>query len=239
MKNWHCYINNQACGPYPENLLRELIDRGQLTVGTYVYNDSPEDAPKGWQRAGDTEIAALFLNNPQRTLPLPPIQNTGTSRVSPAASQENAENRPRRFSYEGEATALRGTSDAPLILGVIGSVLMIPGIGCSVCLAAGIGAGSGAISGNKLAAAGGIMGGAVIGLVLAVLPIILGIVGGVKGKSSPKTSGLLLAIATMFAAIAWFLTMFVSLFYLAAFILYLIGAIIAYTQKKAETPLEY
>jgi hypothetical protein len=69
MKNWHCYINNQTWGPYPENLLRELIDKGQLTADTLVYNDSPEEAPKGWQRAGDTEIAALFLNNSQGTQP--------------------------------------------------------------------------------------------------------------------------------------------------------------------------
>jgi hypothetical protein len=68
--------------------LRELINRGQLTADTYVYNDSPEDAPKGWQRAGDTEIAALFLNNSQGTQTLLPIQNQGTTSVSPEAPEE-------------------------------------------------------------------------------------------------------------------------------------------------------
>jgi hypothetical protein len=62
MKNWHCYINNQAGGPFPESSLRELINSGQLTTDTYVYNDSPEEAPKAWQRAGDTEISGLFMN---------------------------------------------------------------------------------------------------------------------------------------------------------------------------------
>jgi hypothetical protein len=92
MKDWHCYINNQAYGPYPEDLLRELISRGQLTADTYVYNDSLEEAQKGWQRAIDTEIAALFLNNSQGTQHLPPIQNQGTTRVSPETLEENAEN---------------------------------------------------------------------------------------------------------------------------------------------------
>jgi hypothetical protein len=101
MKDWHCYINNQTYGPYPENLLMELINRGQLTSDTYVYNNSAEEAQKGWQRAIDTEIAALFLNNSQGTQTLPPIQNQGTTRVSPEALEGNAEN--RQFADEGDA----------------------------------------------------------------------------------------------------------------------------------------
>ncbi|MDR0653549.1 MAG: DUF4339 domain-containing protein [Synergistaceae bacterium] len=103
MKDWYCYIDNQAYGPYPENLLRELIERGQLTADTYVYNDSPEEAPKEWQRAGDTEIAVLFLNNAQVTQSPTLIQNQWTARVSPEAPEENAENLRHGFSDEGEA----------------------------------------------------------------------------------------------------------------------------------------
>jgi hypothetical protein len=228
MKDWHCYIDNQNYGQYPENILRELIDKGQLTVDTYVYNDSPEEATKGWQRAGDTEIAALFLNNPQGTPSLPPIQNTGTSRVFSAATQENAENRPRHFSDKGQARVLRGTSNAPLILGVIGSVLMIPAFGCNVCLIA-----AASNSSARGSAAEEVMfEGLALIIVLGILPLILGILGGAKGKSSPKKSCLFLAIAAAFAGIDWFLTMFTGLFYLGALILYLVGAIIAYTQKK-------
>jgi tellurite resistance protein len=62
--------------------LRELINRGQLTADTYVYNDSPEDAPKGWQLARDTEIAALLKVN-----------------VPSEASEENIENRAREDSH--------------------------------------------------------------------------------------------------------------------------------------------
>jgi hypothetical protein len=101
MKDWYCYINNQAYGPYPEDLLRELINRGQLTADTYVYNGSLEETQKGWQRAIDTEIIALFLGSSQGTQPLPPIQNQGTTRVSPENLEENAEN--RQLADEGDA----------------------------------------------------------------------------------------------------------------------------------------
>jgi hypothetical protein len=86
MKDWYCYINNQTYGPYPENLLRELVGRGQLTADTYVYNDSPKEAPRGWQRAGDTEIAALL----------------GIARVAQKTSEENALNHLRILFSEEE-----------------------------------------------------------------------------------------------------------------------------------------
>jgi hypothetical protein len=103
-KDWYSYIDNQAYGPYPENLLRELIGRGQLTADTYVYNDSVEEAPKGWQRAEDTEIAALFLNDLQGTQPLFSLQNQETLSVSPEVPKKNAKKRRRRrrLSDEGE-----------------------------------------------------------------------------------------------------------------------------------------
>ncbi|MDR1481354.1 MAG: GYF domain-containing protein [Synergistaceae bacterium] len=102
MNSWHCYINGQAYGPYPENLLRELINRGQLTTDTYVYNDSPKDAPMGWQRAGDTEIVTLLLNNPQGIKLFPPIQNKGITRVSQEMPKENVENHRHLLSNDGE-----------------------------------------------------------------------------------------------------------------------------------------
>jgi hypothetical protein len=94
MKNWHCYIDSQAYGPYPENLLRELINRRQLTADTFVFNDSPEDASKGWQRAGDTEIAALFLNNSQWTQSIPTIQS-GTA-YEPGRHQSGEETKSEK-----------------------------------------------------------------------------------------------------------------------------------------------
>jgi hypothetical protein len=228
MKDWYCYIDNQTYGPYPENILRELIDRRQLTVDTYVYNDSPEEAPKGWQRAGDTEIAASFLNNSQGTPTLPPIPNTATPHVSTWASEENTENRPRGFLMK--ASILRGTSNVPMILGITGSVLLIPMMGCILLLVGCVGSSSDVTSDGGLAV--------VFFLLLSNVTIILGIVGGIKSKSNPKKSSLFLAIAAVFAAILGFPKGGNILMYLIASILYLVGAIIAYKQKKVETPLE-
>jgi uncharacterized membrane protein len=121
MKDWHCYINNQAYGPYPENLLRELISKGELTADTYVYNDSPEEASKGWQRAGDTEIAALFLNNSQGTQSPPPIQNQGTTRLSREAPEENVENSRHRPIEDNPG---KGLNIASMVLGIISLVLI-------------------------------------------------------------------------------------------------------------------
>jgi hypothetical protein len=102
MKDWYCYINNQIYGPYPEDILRGFIDRGQLTVDTYVYNDSSEEASKGWQRACDTEIATLFMNDSQRTQPLPPIQNQEATHVSLEVPEKNAANSRYQLSDESE-----------------------------------------------------------------------------------------------------------------------------------------
>lgn len=112
----------------------------------------------------------------------------------------------------------RGTSNAPLILGIIGAVLMLPGLMCSVCV-------------GGVAAAGGMRGATVIGLVFGAAPIILGIVGGTKGKSNPNMSMVLLLVSALCAFIGWYFTAFTSLFHLAALILFLIGAIMAKVQK--------
>jgi hypothetical protein len=134
MKDWHCYSDNQAYGPYPENLLKDLIDRGQLTADTFVYSDSPEDAPKGWQRAGDTEIAALFLNNSQGTQFLPPIQTQWAAHVSPEASEENTENRRHWLSDEGEAQTFLSFLSfyKKLIAGLVGSIVLCFGVFCPI-----------------------------------------------------------------------------------------------------------
>lgn len=60
LKEWYCYINNQQCGPYSEELLFQLVNSGQLTIDTLVYNTDPENAAKGWLKAIDTEISTLF-----------------------------------------------------------------------------------------------------------------------------------------------------------------------------------
>jgi hypothetical protein len=112
----------------------------------------------------------------------------------------------------------RGTSNVPLIMGIIGAVLMLPALFCSAC-AAGVAAGMG--EGDATA----------ILMIIGVLPIVLGIVGGVKGKSSPIVSMALLLAAAVLALIGWILVAFTSMFHLAALILFIIGGIMAKVQK--------
>ena len=116
----------------------------------------------------------------------------------------------------------RGTSNAPLILGIIGAVLMLPALMCSVCV------------GGLAEGLGGSRGGTTTGLIVGVIPLFTGIIGGAKGKSSPGLSIVLLALSAIFALFGWFLSAFTSLFHLGALICFLIGAIMAKVQKKEQ-----
>jgi hypothetical protein len=68
-------------------------------------------------------------------------------------------------------------------------------------------------------------------MILGIVAIILGIVGAVKGKSSPKVSGICLIISAIIAFIGWWGTAFSSFFHLASLVLFVIGGIVALTQK--------
>ena len=118
---------------------------------------------------------------------------------------------------------MKGTSNVPLILGIIGAVLMLPGLICAVIC-------GGAV--DTLAAYGGTITGASISAwVFGGTPIVTGIIGGVKGKTGPTLSFILLLVSTVLAGVGWYLTAFSSLFHLGALICFLIGAIIAKVQK--------
>ena len=103
-------------------------------------------------------------------------------------------------------------------MGIIGAILCIPGMFCFACAGA-------------IATAGGTQDAGTTVVVFGILPIITGIVGGVCGKSNPTLSMVLLFVSAVLAGIVWFMTAFTSLFHLASLILFLVGAIIAKTQK--------
>jgi preprotein translocase subunit SecG len=63
LKDWYCYIDNQQCGPYPEKILRQLVQNDRISNDTLVYNGDTENAHKGWQKAIDTEISLLLLDS--------------------------------------------------------------------------------------------------------------------------------------------------------------------------------
>jgi hypothetical protein len=69
MKDWYCAVNGLTYGPFSEPLLGDMVKKGQLTFDTLVWNSGPDYADKGWQRALDTELAALL---PQLAPPPPP-----------------------------------------------------------------------------------------------------------------------------------------------------------------------
>jgi hypothetical protein len=103
-------------------------------------------------------------------------------------------------------------------MGIIGSVLMLPAIGCALLCGA-------------LYEEAGAPGGTALLVVFAVIPMILGIVGGLKGKTDPTISFICLLVAAVASLVCLILSMFVNWITIPALILYVIGAVIAKTQK--------
>ncbi|MDG2146936.1 MAG: hypothetical protein P8K14_01760 [Flavobacteriaceae bacterium] len=133
----------------------------------------------------------------------------------------------------------KGTSNVPLIMGIIGAALGVPNIFCAgICgagagamadlAAAGASAAEGAIDVEALdmastAAAGTgsmwIAGGAAL----------IGLIAGILGKSKPSISGIGMLVAMAMVGSTGILG---NMLALLIAILYLIGGIIAFTQKK-------
>jgi len=122
--------------------------------------------------------------------------------------------------------AQRGTSNTPMILGIIGAFISLPNILCaSTC---------GAIMGAGITDSAGGLG---MGATLGFIPVILGFVASFFGKSKPTFCGISMLICAAISLITVILTAFTSLFGWAALILFLIAGIIAFVQKKEEIPL--
>jgi len=122
------------------------------------------------------------------------------------------------------ATKKRGTSNVPMIMGIIGSILQLPGAICAGACAAGIGgaAGSSQSSINETASTY---------MILGIIAALLGFIFGLMGKKSPVVAGVGLLVATVLSGITLITFNFFSL---VAVILFLIGAIFAFVQKKEE-----
>ena len=113
---------------------------------------------------------------------------------------------------------MKGTSNIPLILGIIGAVLMLPGLACVACI-------------GDVALLAGQAGMAVGAYVFGILPIVTGIIGGIKGKPDPKVSMILLIVSAIAALVGWFFTLYTSTYHLLALVAFVIGAIFARVQK--------
>lgn len=112
----------------------------------------------------------------------------------------------------------RGTSNAPLILGIIGAVLSLPNLVCASMCGAVVGAESGAA----------------VGAWIGAIPLVLGFVSAFFGKSKPLYCGIGMLISALVTFITVIMTGFTSVFGWAAFILFLIAGIIAFTQPKEK-----
>ncbi|CDZ24732.1 putative secreted protein [[Clostridium] cellulosi] len=118
---------------------------------------------------------------------------------------------------------VRGTSNAPMILGIIGGVLGIPGSICSGACAAGLTSLSEGATTEVTNAAGNTF------MIIGLIGSILGLVFGILAKKMPIPAGILMLVATVLVGITLVTFSFLNL---AVVILFLIGAIISFTQKK-------
>ena len=121
---------------------------------------------------------------------------------------------------------MKGTSNAPLILVIIGAILMLPGLMCAV-VCSGL-----ADYGAAVSRHGG--GYTFFAFIFGAAPIVTGFIGAFKGKTNPRFSFILLLVSAVCAGIGWCFTAFTSLFHLAALVLFIVGAIFAKVQKMEE-----
>ena len=110
---------------------------------------------------------------------------------------------------------MRGTSNAPLILGIIGSILLIPGMFCVT--RAGVLVQSGTI------------------IFIGILPMVTGIAGAVLGKSKPTLSMILFIFSAVLTGLYWSMTAFISKMHMVALILFVIAAVKARMQRMDGT----
>ncbi|MDR3355321.1 MAG: RDD family protein, partial [Synergistaceae bacterium] len=96
MKEWYCGIDGRTEGPFSEEKLRELAARGVLTGDTLVWNGDPGNAERGWVRAAETEVAAIFGNAAGSVSQAPPAiqrmetHQAGVGRSSAAQGRDDS-----------------------------------------------------------------------------------------------------------------------------------------------------
>ena len=117
----------------------------------------------------------------------------------------------------------RGTSNVPMIMGIIGGVLGFPAALCSGMCTAGITslAGKGDSAGET----------GTFYLAMGIVGAILGLIGGVLGKKSPKAAGILMLIAAIISGITVIIG---NMLAAIVAILFLIGGAVCFAQKKED-----
>lgn len=118
---------------------------------------------------------------------------------------------------------MRGTSNAPIILGVLGGAIGLPSALCSSMCSSAVGAMESAESASELGSfyLGGILIGSIIAIVFSCF-----------SRKSPKLAGVMLILATLIIGILSTATF--NMLGIIAAILTLIGGILALVQKKEK-----
>ncbi len=122
----------------------------------------------------------------------------------------------------------KGTSNGPMIAGVIGFVASIPGTICAGICGAGVDLFSAAATQGEMYGAG------TTWIIINVAVALSGLVFGIMSKSRPRLSGFILILASILGLIITIITLnwFWGLITVASF---LIGGIISLTQEKIST----
>lgn len=94
MKSWYYTDNGQLCGPFQDNE-KGFIKDALLTPDTLVWNNGPGDVERGWVRAAETELFALFNDHERLVSQTPP----------PVYSSNFYEYKSRQRQFELEAAA--------------------------------------------------------------------------------------------------------------------------------------
>ena len=123
--------------------------------------------------------------------------------------------------------AKKGTSNVPMIMGIIGGVLGVPAAFCSGACAACIGAFSDASKGttNQTSELGNFY------LWMGIIGAIAGLIGGILGKKFPVPAGVIMLLATFKSGITLIAG---NLLALIVAILFLLGGAFCFTQKKED-----
>ncbi len=116
----------------------------------------------------------------------------------------------------------RGTSSVPMIMGIIGGVLGIPGAICGGACVAGISGLAGESTKNATE-----MG--EFYLYFALVGAAIGLIFGILGKKYPKLAGIMMILAAMMCGITVVGGNFIAII---VAILFLVGGAIALSQKK-------
>jgi hypothetical protein len=120
-----------------------------------------------------------------------------------------------------------GSSNAPLILGIIASILNIPAMFISAIWGSAIQFLGNLLDSSSVSGIGGTI------ILLSILAILTGFTGSLMSKSNPGAGGGFLLIASIVSVLILFMTF--NFLQLVVMVLYVIATIITYTQTKIVT----